>query len=152
MKKRLAILIASGLGLGYLPKAPGTWGSVGGLALAYVCFIYSVQPLLIALCLTGLAYASIEEVEKVWGEDNQKIVVDEVAGQFLAVGFFPTDFTIYLIGFVAFRILDITKIGPIGFAERHAPKTWNTLLDDLIAGLMAAAIVGTAEFARVQFS
>ena len=151
-KPRLAVFIATAAGLGLLPKAPGTIGSLGGLALAGVLrlilvnrgFSYPeivVSGLLFLIVGTFIGIWAIRQVEGFWqSHDDQRIVIDEVLGQAIPLFILPIhQISHFLISFLLFRILDITKPGPIGWADR-LPGPWGTLLDDLIAGALAALI------------
>lgn len=150
---RLATELAFVWGVGRIPKAPGTFGSIPGLALGALlhrgAMAFSDQETLrLAFITTGLflltfiALWAIHRTEQCLGiHDDGRIVIDEVAGQAIAVAFFtPTAFTIIL-GFVLFRILDIIKPGPIGWCDRHLPGAWGTLVDDLLAGATAGILL-----------
>lgn len=147
---KLATLIATAGGLGFLPRAPGTFGSIGGLFLASSLRILLVETgfshveimatgLLILVFGTLIAIWSIRQVESHWNShDDQRIVIDEVLGQAIPILALPiSNFGQLFVLFVMFRALDIFKPGPIGWADR-LPGPWGTLLDDLIAGGIAA--------------
>ncbi len=152
---RFAEFSAVGYGLGLFKKAPGTWGSLGGLVCGWLIFKASVflsgnnqnanffiftSTLLLALAVFGLW--SIRRTEASWGtHDEGKIVIDEFAGQAIAVAFFAPTVSVYLLGFILFRILDIWKPSIIGQVDEKLPGAWGTLADDLIAGAAAAGIL-----------
>lgn len=143
----LPSLLAVAFPFGLMPKAPGTWGSLPGIAVAYGLAqgSASLNPSLPALpivlgllLLTALAWWSIDRTEKLWNtHDDGSIVIDEVLGQAIALAFFPFDALHLIVGFVLFRIFDIFKPGPIGWADEKLPGAWGTLLDDVIAGIFA---------------
>lgn len=153
--------VATAFGLGLLPKAPGTWGSLAGLPLAcagyYLCQALAGnaagqgQPLsgIAALWALGLllllSWAStycIAQTEAAWqSHDDKSIVIDEVLGQMLALIWFPPSWLLVFSGFLLFRFWDITKLGPIGWADRHLTTAFGTLLDDLIAGAFTAIML-----------
>jgi phosphatidylglycerophosphatase A len=150
---RLAIEIAFVFGVGRLPKAPGTFGSIPGLAVGALIHSgatawsdHQVLRVTITifglLALTLLAYWSIGRTERTLNiHDDGRIVIDEVAGQAIAIAFFtPTPLSI-LVGFVLFRLFDISKPGPIGWCDRELPGALGTLLDDVLAGAVAAALL-----------
>ena len=153
--QRFAELSAVGYGLGLAKKAPGTWGSLGGLLLGWfifqtgvlisadaqgINFFITVSVLLLALSIFG--FWSIKRTEAAWGtHDEGKIVIDEFAGQAIAVAFFVPTLSTYILGFILFRILDIWKPSIIGQADEKLPGAWGTLVDDLIAGAVAAALL-----------
>jgi phosphatidylglycerophosphatase A len=142
-------MLATGLGVGFAPLAPGTFGallaipifvllshSVGGLALAWG-----------ALMASGAWAAG--EAERAFGRaDDGRIVIDEVAGQLLALSpltVLPTEarenFLGIVTGFVAFRGFDIAKPGPVRWAERRFAGGLGVMADDAVAGVLAAAVV-----------
>jgi phosphatidylglycerophosphatase A len=142
-RRSLSIWIATGLGAGYFPVAPGTAGSALGLALVVAFRQAPLEPLGLAICLaaiTGLLFAvgvwSAGKAEKVFGRvDPGQVVIDEVAGQILTFVATPRLTWIGLIaGFLLFRGFDIVKPFPARRAERF-PGGWGIMLDDLVAGL-----------------
>ena len=142
-RRSLSIWIATGLGAGYFPVAPGTAGSAVGLALVIAFRQTRLESPALAVCLaafTGLLVAvgvwSAGKAEKVFGcVDPRQVVVDEVAGQILTFVATPRVTWIGLIaGFLLFRGFDIIKPFPARQAER-IPGGWGIMLDDLVAGL-----------------
>ena len=145
-----ALTLSTGLGVGLLPGAPGTYGS----ALAVGIFVVvSPMPgsllLLSLLALGALGVWSADVAERVLGRtDDGRIVIDEVLGQLVALaplwvlvpgsaGSWPWLVT----GFVAFRCFDITKPGPVGWAERHFRGGLGVMMDDVVAGGLAALLL-----------
>jgi phosphatidylglycerophosphatase A len=157
-KERLAVVLATACGVGYAPKAPGTFGSLPGLALGAACYLapralgcdeplaYGVTALLLAVA-TAVGVWAIATMERATGiHDDQRIVVDEVLGQAIGVAFTAPAVLPLLIGFVAFRIFDITKPSLIGKIDRDVAGAWGTLGDDLLAGACAAPFAVLAGF------
>lgn len=137
MIKGLEKVIASGLGTGYLPIAPGTWGSL--LACLIYWFLIPLNfwyytGILLILFFLGVGIGN--HLEKEWGRDPRKIVIDEVLGLFVTMAFFPKTFPNLLIGLFLFRIFDITMPFPIADSER-LPSGWGVMVDDVIAGIYA---------------
>lgn len=133
-----SFLLCTWFGLGKLPKAPGTWGSLGALPFAWALqMLGGPMALGIALLLLcPLALWAIGDFLKRWpGEDPQEIVIDEVAGQWLVLLFVPPDALLYLIGFLLFRALDITKPWPASWADSQVSGAKGVLLDDLLAAV-----------------
>ncbi|MDA7963850.1 phosphatidylglycerophosphatase A [Ruegeria sp.] len=150
-----ARLIGTVCGVGNLRPAPGTWGSLAALPLAYVLHMIGGFPLLALATLaafvagwwaTGVMTAGQED------HDPSEIVIDEVAGQFIAIwavsypawshgievtALWPG----WVAGFLLFRLFDITKPGPVGWADRRGDPL-GVMLDDVIAGVFAAIGVG----------
>ena len=138
----LARLYTSGLGLGFLPKAPGTFGSLPGLALgAWLYTLHIYWSLCILLILSWIGIAAIRKVEqKLDAHDPSEIVIDEILGQAIAVLLISPSWMGLIISFVLFRILDIWKPGPIGWVDQNVPKAIGTMADDIAAGLLAGFI------------
>jgi phosphatidylglycerophosphatase A len=147
----VARMIATVGGIGYLRPAPGTWGSLSALPITWALHQLGGFPaILIALVvITAVGYWAIAEVTR--GSENHdpsEVVIDEVAGQMLAL--VPLSYSAWSMGidvtalwpgwiaaFLLFRLFDITKLGPIGTADRRG-DAWGVMLDDLIAGFVAA--------------
>lgn len=146
-----ARLAVTALGLGLLRPAPGTWGSAGALLLAFpILWIGGPWLLLIAiLAAIVLALWAIPRAAVPAGvEDPPEVVIDEVAGQWIAllpvaVGAWSNEVAYgalwpgWIAAFLLFRLFDIWKPGPVGWADRR-PGTIGVLLDDLFAGVLAA--------------
>lgn len=130
MKKNLIILFASGFGLGLIPKAPGTFGTLLGLVLA--ALLPNNIILVILLSLGGVWLSN--EAEKLLEEhDSPQIVIDEIAGFLIAA---YNWYGYYLImAFILFRILDIFKPDPIRQLQK-LPGGLGIMADDLAAGLL----------------
>jgi len=138
----LAIAVATGGGAGFMPKAPGTAGAIEGV-LVYLLMerldlgAYFAHAIIFFLIIgTWSAY----RVELFWGGDSQRIVVDEIAGQMitfgLAAGRYPLSALYVFIGFVLFRLFDITKPFPL---RRLENMKWGAgvMADDVGAGIYA---------------
>ena len=139
---KTAILFSTAFGCGYSKKAPGTIGSIPGLliGLSISHFIpsYGGRAGIVGLIVL-LAIWAIHFTEKVWDtHDDQRIVIDEVAGQAIATAFLPVSIVGAVASFALFRFFDIWKPGPIGWADANLPGVWGTLIDDLIAGVFTA--------------
>ena len=136
---------------GLLPKAPGTWGSVVGVIIAYLTILFIPNPyptiwLLIAF-FTIVGFKFINEYEEITNiHDDKRIVIDEIVGVLITIGLIGNlqkDTLIQLIlAFVAFRILDIKKPSVIGKIDEKAPKALGVMGDDIVAGFFAAVLAG----------
>ena len=209
-KPRLALAIATAGGVGYLPKAPGTYGSLIGLLTAFLSSVFFLQPASVRalfslhpdyetvlrnevfplpgtdvhntvlalpvflavglfLVLGGIGVWSAARAAKFAGvEDPQFVVIDEVAGQHLALllPLIPialpnltahldlSSFTIFfalslvnwkylLLGFILFRVFDIWKPWPVHLMEK-LPGGWGIMADDWMAGVYAAILLRVA--------
>jgi len=135
--------IAAGLGSGWLPKAPGTWGSLAALIPAWLMVQqWGIESLFIATGVVTLlgCWVCYHVLPSLNSDDPGWIVIDEWAGQWLAtalIGTFTTlDFSTVLISsFILFRFFDVLKPWPISWLERIGPKWWSIMADDIGAGL-----------------
>lgn len=139
---RLATLIATGLGCGRAPIAPGTAGSLLGLALFWPLarFPTAVRlAALVALVLLGTWAASV--VARGLGvEDPSLVVVDEVAGMWATLLFLPLTPLTAVAGFLVFRVMDVVKPFPARTLEQ-LPDGWGIMADDLMAGVYANLVL-----------
>ncbi|MDU8929690.1 phosphatidylglycerophosphatase A [Alisedimentitalea sp. MJ-SS2] len=155
-------LIATFFYTGYLKPFSGTWGSAAGVIAAFLLFLLGGW-VLVAL-LTPVAFglgwwATAVETAGKENHDPSEVVIDEVAGQWIAllpvlIGATHAGLTGpnvlelwpgWLTAFFAFRFFDILKPGPIGWADRqHGPL--GVMLDDIFAGIAAAITVGLAAY------
>jgi phosphatidylglycerophosphatase A len=156
---RLAFGVATVAGVGRAPLAPGT----AGAAVAVAIFVLlSLLPRGVAVALLGVAGAAAFAAG-VWAagrlgaatgrEDDGCIVIDEVVGQWLALApllvvpgwRFALDASglVPLVsGFVAFRLFDVWKPGPVGWAERRFAGGLGVMMDDVVAGALGALALG----------
>lgn len=142
-----AALISTWGGSGLLPGAPGTWGSLFTLPVAWlIASRFGGESLLIAAAIALLVglWASARYLQTSKSKDPGTIVIDETAGQFLALAFVPVDIWWYLAGFVLFRIADIVKPWPASWADRALPGAWGVMTDDIFAALYPMAILYVA--------
>ena len=148
-------LIGTFFGVGYLPWAPGTWGTAAALPVAYVLFLVGGFPALAIATVGATLLGWWATAEMTRGRDNHdpsEVVIDEVVGMWItlwpvfigashagvdALQLWPG----WLAGFVLFRIFDINKFGPIGWADR-LDTPLGVMLDDVFAGIAAAICVG----------
>lgn len=159
-KPRLSLFFATAGGAGYLPKAPGTWGSLVGVALYWALSKTTAQPaidlylhdvylvlrpqwpvgIVVAIVLAFLGVAAASRVAKFAGKkDPQFIVIDEVSGQLFTFVFAlsPLNWKYLLLGFILFRVFDIWKPFPARQAE-SLPGGWGIMADDWAAAVYAA--------------
>ncbi len=142
--RKLKPIIGSFFYAGFLPNAPGTWGSFFALFPIYFIALYApfYGMALFTLICSLLTLWVAEECEQVWGGDPSPLVMDEFAGQgmaFIAIPFAATSINIFmllLLGFLFFRFFDIKK--PWGVDKlQELPGGFGILVDDLLAGLYA---------------
>ncbi len=157
----LALFVATGAGSGYAPVASGTFGSAVGVLLYLP--LAGLPPLVFGATLvgiTGLGIWAADEAERFFDrKDDGRIVIDEVAGQLITLapllvlappGDLRSPFWL-VTGFVLFRLLDIWKPGPAGWAERNLRGGAGVVLDDVIAGLIGAAVMAGALLAMTAW-
>lgn len=128
-------LVASLGGIGFLKPAPGTWGSAAVLPLVlggpWLCLAAAA-----ALTLAGFwAVSQLRERDA----DPPWVVIDEGAGQLIALSTIANEPSLLqvAVAFTIFRGLDVMKPGPVGWADRQR-GAWGVMLDDLVAGGLAA--------------
>ena len=134
----LATLVATGLGSGYSPIAPGTAGSAVGLLLFWPMRGLPglvLVGLVLLVSAAGVA-AATRVARRVGLEDPGLVVVDEVAGMWVTLLFLPATPLVAVLGFFAFRAMDIFKPWPARDLE-HLPGGWGIMADDLMAGVYA---------------
>jgi len=144
-QSRLAIWLATGLGVGLVSPAPGTIGGLWGLPLALaVGMLPTVTAEVLAIVLIGLASVAICSVAaRALGssKDPQAIVLDEIAA--LPIVFLGVDSkgpAVWIAGWLLFRALDITKPPPIRQFER-LPSGWGIMADDWVAAAEACVLL-----------
>jgi phosphatidylglycerophosphatase A len=148
---KLAQMIGTIMGVGYIRPAPGTWGSLVALPWAWLLHVIGGLPLLMLAIVVGFFKGWWATARMTAGQDDHdpsEIVVDEVIGQWIAL--LPLSYAAWsmeisilamwpgwIAAFALFRLFDITKLGPIGWADRMNTPL-GVMLDDVIAGLFAA--------------
>jgi phosphatidylglycerophosphatase A len=160
-KPRFALSIATAFGLGYIPVAPGTFGSLAGLALVVLSSAalratssrVLLLHLVVALLFAAAGVWSADRAATFWQQkDPQRVVIDEVSGQHLTlvlgmaaplwrghapIPHFALSWKYLFVGFILFRVFDIWKPFPVRDAE-SLPGGWGIMADDWVAALYAA--------------
>ena len=129
---------------GLSPKAPGTVGTVAGMAVGIVLLLLLPKSTLFTatIALSIIAILEINKYEAKTGtHDDKSIVIDEVAGIWLVMVMIPFDWVSLLLGFVFFRLYDITKPSVIGRVDRKLKGGMGVMLDDILAGFFAGITV-----------
>jgi phosphatidylglycerophosphatase A len=140
---RWATLVATFLGVGRLRPGPGTWGSAVAVVL-WAALAYALAPswrtpvaIALALAITLIGIPAATQVARGTGtKDPQLVVIDEVAGQLVALIAVPLAWKSFLAGFILFRAFDIVKPPPVRQLEA-LPEGTGIVMDDLAAGLYA---------------
>jgi len=140
-------LLATWFGSGLLPRAPGTWGSLAALPPAAL-LVWLGGPWLLAaatLLIAGAGWAvSAAYVSASGREDPKEVVIDEVAGQWMPLVVLPFEPLAWLAAFLAFRLFDVAKPWPVGWADRRLKGGFGIMADDLLAGAYATLLAGGA--------
>lgn len=155
-RRSLALGIATAAGAGYAPVAPGTAGAAAAVPL--FLGLLHLPPAVCLAVLAGLLLAgtwAAGEAERIFAhKDDGRIVIDEVVGQLVSLlplfalrgrELGSSAWTALVVtGFVAFRCFDIWKPAPVRWAERRFAGGAGVMLDDVMAGLLAAAVLAAA--------
>lgn len=141
------IFMSTGFGSGYSPFAPGTAGTIVGCLMFYVLHWFfpgyfpgsgmdSIYFILLTLTFLLIGVKASHYLEPDWGEDPQKIVIDEIVGVWVALLFVPYSLLNLLLAFVLFRLFDIFK--PLYIRKFEGMKNgWGVMMDDVAAGVYA---------------
>jgi phosphatidylglycerophosphatase A len=142
ISSNIAKTIATSLGFGFAPVAPGTFGAFFG-SLSYIAMVkftsWPIDYVLIALTVlfTLLGTWACSQLEEEWGHDPGRVVIDETIGIYITYLLMPFSWTNVILGFVLFRAFDIIK--PLGVktidTKLHSP--FSVMLDDILAGIYA---------------
>jgi phosphatidylglycerophosphatase A len=135
--QRLGLLVATCGRLGFVPVAPGTFGSAAGLALWFALQAVGAAPaaeLLTIALLFGIGVWSAGVTEQQLGLDPSPVIIDEVVGMLITIALLPLNAFGLVAAFILFRLLDIVKPWPAGRFE-HLPGGLGVMADDAMAGV-----------------
>ena len=144
---KITLFLATGFGLGRIPVAPGTFGTLAGLPLIgiMVWLAKGFAPGTTAFFLVCLVLAGVwiaDRAEKLLGlKDPGCIVIDEMAGYCIALSLVPVTPVTLIAGFAAFRCFDIIKPLPVRYFERNFSGGAGVVLDDIMAGVLSALLL-----------
>ena len=144
--RRVVLWLATGLGSGLCPVAPGTAGTLAAVPLYLLLRPAPLWAYLSVICIgfaagIWLCGAAARELGQ---DDPPSIVWDEVVGFIVTMTAAPAGWTWLILGFLAFRLFDILKPWPISVADRRVSGGLGIMLDDLVAGLYALIIMQAA--------
>lgn len=140
--------LAFGFGSGLAPKAPGTFGTLPGVALAWLIGMLAASLAVPAGYLTAAVVLLLTPIgvflcgrasEKLGVHDHGGIVFDEIVGVLIPFILIPVTPLNLLWGFIAFRVFDVIKPWPISWLDRHVSGGLGIMVDDLLAGIFALA-------------
>ncbi len=139
IKLNLNKIFISVFGVGYIPFASGTFGSIAGLIIGYLIYLINFNLILFIipiLFILGIKASDIYQNET--GEkDSSIIVIDEVVGQLIAILTVVDNFYLLILAFVIFRVYDIFKPWPASYFDKKMKNGAGVMLDDVIAGIYA---------------
>jgi phosphatidylglycerophosphatase A len=144
-RRRLDILFLSFFWVGFLPKAPGTWGSLATLPFLYALgrfnppFIFFIPFIVILTIISSFVADSVQKRFDL--HDPQFIVIDEVLGMMTSWLFIQNHNVTHLfILFALFRFFDIVKFYPASYFDKKVLHGAGTILDDIVSGIYAGFI------------
>lgn len=144
------VLLATVFGIGWLPKAPGTWGSLAALPFGW-WITTAGGPVALAVATIAVfavgVWACAGYAKASGTHDAGACVIDEVVGQWIVLLVVPLDPLLYGGAFLVFRFFDIVKPWPAGWADRNIHGGFGVMLDDVFAGIQGAAVMGLAVWA-----
>lgn len=143
-------LVATGGGSGLVAFAPGTAGAAVGAGLWWLLLAdlaVGVQAGIAGMAFLVGALVAEGVVQRYGLGDDPAIVVDEVVGCWVALLAAPKSLPWVLAAFVLFRLADIVKPWPVGWADRNVKGGFGIMLDDLLAGLLVAAVLAAVRLA-----
>jgi len=137
-------ILAFGFGTGLAPFAPGTFGSLPGIVLFWLTMGYGLYVQLavaVVLIVAGIWICG-ESARRLGIHDHGGIVWDEIAGMYLTLMVAPFSVAGWVLAFVLFRVMDIVKPWPIRDLDHRLGGGVGIMLDDLVAALYAAVLLG----------
>jgi phosphatidylglycerophosphatase A len=137
------MFIATGFYSGYLPKAPGTWGSLVGLLLFFLLHTLNLQIYLaVVAAIFVIGTFAAGEAEKIMDrKDPGLVVIDEIVGILITMIAIPATPLAMALGFILFRIFDIWKPFPIRLIDQRFHGGLGIMLDDIVAGIFSLVIL-----------
>lgn len=143
--------LALGFGTGLAPKAPGTFGTLLGLALYWLLQYLAVSPIIFIaitiVCFIAGIWICQYTADALGVHDHPAIVWDEVVGYLITMMFAPSGWLWMLVGFGLFRLFDIWKPWPIRVIDRSVHGGFGIMFDDVLAGVYAAIVLAFIDYA-----
>ncbi|MFW2366827.1 MAG: phosphatidylglycerophosphatase A [Desulforhopalus sp.] len=138
---RIIMALATGLYVGKMPKAPGTWGSLAAFLPWLLIKDFPLTTyLLLLMVIFIIGFFVSGSAEKILDSpDAGCIVIDEILGMFITLAAAPNHPVAWLLGFILFRIFDIAKPFPVSWFDQKIHGGIGIMMDDVIAGIYALA-------------
>ncbi len=149
LTEKAAAALSTFWGLGTLPFAPGTWGSLAAIPIGWVVIeeFGNISLLLVALGVFVIGvWASGQFSKYRKNEDPSSCVIDEVAGQLTVLSFFANDPVMMLSAFLTFRFFDIIKIWPTNWVDKNIQGGFGIMIDDVVAAAQSIVVIKFALF------
>ena len=142
-KLNLNTMFVSVFGIGFIPFASGTFGSLAGLIIGYALNLinYNLFFLIIPMLFILGVIASNTYQKQTGEKDSSVIGIDEVVGQLIAMMFVMDDYVLVFISFIIFRLFDIYKPWPASYADKKMTGGFGVMLDDVFAGIYTAIFI-----------
>jgi phosphatidylglycerophosphatase A len=139
IRDKAVVFLATGFYIGNIPFAPGTFGTILGLPFCFLLAGLNISHAVVCLLIFIILAVWISHIaeKKLAKSDPGCIVIDEIAGMAVTLMGLPFNLTTGAIGFIIFRILDISKPFPIRTVEKHLTGGFGIVADDVIAGVVA---------------
>ena len=139
---KLTLFVATGFGAGWCPIAPGTFGTLVGVAIAW--FLLQLPVIHQGLLIAGMVFLGVplcgQAAKSLGKTDPGAVVWDEIAAICLMLCGLVTSWPILLTGVILFRILDIAKPWPVNLGER-LPGGWGIMADDVLAAILGRVVL-----------
>ena len=139
LTRKVVLALATGGYVGYIPVAPGTFGSVLGIA-GYWLISFLRLPVvffMMAGFAAGAVWIAHQAESALEVEDPKQVVIDEIIGMMVALFALPASPLVWAAGFLLFRFFDILKPFPISYLEKRCPGGLGIVIDDVVAGIFA---------------
>jgi phosphatidylglycerophosphatase A len=139
LRKKIIEIIASCFYIGYIPGAPGTYGSLFALLLVSQFEFLTKNISIVLFIVIGLIFSTLME-KQTGKKDDQRIVIDEFVGILITFYYVKPNLSYLIIGFILFRLYDIYKPYPIKKTQK-LKSGWGIMLDDILAGVYARIVL-----------
>jgi phosphatidylglycerophosphatase A len=150
--EKWTLFLASGFFLGFIPKAPGTFGSLLGIPAYWLISQLSllIQGAVLTISAIFAAWICGKAGPLLGRTDASQIVLDEAVGMSIALAGAPFSASTIVMAFVFFRLFDIWKPFPVRQIELYVPGGWGVVLDDVMAGVLANLLWRLEEYMAVH--